>query len=121
MAALGLPQETQEQKAARHTALQAGLLKAIEVPLRAMRTADGCWEAMAAMASHGNLASRSDLEVGARALDTGIWGCYRNVLINAASLADASLREKVETEAKALADRAAARLKDVMAALDARG
>jgi glutamate formiminotransferase/formiminotetrahydrofolate cyclodeaminase len=121
MAALGLPQETDDQKAARHAALQAGLLKAIEVPLGAMRTSDGCWEAMIAMASHGNLASRSDLEVGARALETGIWGCYRNVLINAASLADAGVRERVETEAKAIADRAAARLKDVMAALDARG
>jgi glutamate formiminotransferase/formiminotetrahydrofolate cyclodeaminase len=121
MAALGLPQDSDEQKAARHEALQAGLRKAIEVPLSAMRTADGCWDAMVEMAAHGNLASRSDLEVGARALDAGIWGCYRNVLINVANLADASLRERLEAEAEALASRAAARLKDVTTALAARG
>ena len=54
-------------------------------------------------------------------LDAGIWGCYRNVLINVANLADASLRERLEAEAEALASRAAARLKDVMTALAARG
>ena len=50
--------------AARRAAMQDGLRKAVEVPLRTMRIADGCWDAMLGMAEHGNPASRSDLEVG---------------------------------------------------------
>jgi glutamate formiminotransferase/formiminotetrahydrofolate cyclodeaminase len=68
MAALGLPRETEAQAAERGRALQAGLREAIEVPLRVMRVADACWDAMVDMAAHGNVASRADLEVGARAL-----------------------------------------------------
>jgi len=68
MAALGLPQDTPERAAARKAAMQDGLRKAVDVPLRTMRIGDGCWEAMVEMAAHGNPASRSDLEVGARAL-----------------------------------------------------
>ncbi len=74
LAAVGMPKDTAEEKAARHAAMQDGLKAAVQVPLEVMRTADRCWEAMAEMAAHGNPASRSDLEVGARALETGIWG-----------------------------------------------
>jgi glutamate formiminotransferase/formiminotetrahydrofolate cyclodeaminase len=59
------------------------------------------------MAGHGNTASRSDLEVGARALETGIWGAWRNVAINLPGIADASFREATAAEAEALARRAA--------------
>ena len=40
-----------------------------------MRGADTCWDSMVEMAQHGNFASRSDLEVGARALEAGIAKC----------------------------------------------
>src|SRR5262249_41437045 len=68
MAALALPRDTPERAAARLAAAQAALRRAVEVPLSVLRTGDGCWEAMLEMARHGNIASRSDLEVGARAL-----------------------------------------------------
>jgi formiminotetrahydrofolate cyclodeaminase len=115
LAALGLPRDTPEQAAARESALQDGLRKAVAVPLRAMRIADGCWDAMAEMARHGNPASRSDLEVGARALEAGIWGAGRNVIINLEQVADAAFREATRADVDALTDRAARRLAEVLA------
>ncbi len=42
-----------------------------------MTTADAAWEALVEVAKHGNIASKSDVEVGAKALETGIWGLTR--------------------------------------------
>jgi glutamate formiminotransferase/formiminotetrahydrofolate cyclodeaminase len=97
--------------------MQVGLHKAVAVPLGTMRLGDGCWDAMLEMAAHGNIASRSDLEVGARALEAGIWGAWRNVLINLPGIEDEAYRRQKEEEARALAERAAEQLADVLAEL----
>ena len=89
-----------------------------EVPLEVMRTADGCWEAMAETAAHGNPASRSDLEVGAKALEAGIWGASRNVAINLPGIEDEAFRRATAEEAEALAARAAAKRDGVLKTLD---
>lgn len=115
LAALGLPKATAEEKAARQSAMQEGLKKAIEVPLRTMRLGDSCWEAFLEMARHGNPASRSDLEVGARALEAGIWGAWRNVLINLPGIEDEAFRQQKDDEARALAERARERAAAVLA------
>ncbi|MBI3931966.1 MAG: glutamate formimidoyltransferase [Acidobacteria bacterium] len=120
VAASGLPKDSEEQRAARHAALQAGLRKAIEVPLRTMRLADGCWDALVGMAAHGNVASRSDLEVGAKALETGIWGAWKNVLINLRDVEDETFRTRTTDEAQALAARARAKLDEVLDVLEKR-
>jgi glutamate formiminotransferase/formiminotetrahydrofolate cyclodeaminase len=120
LAALGLPKDTPEQKAVRTSAMQAGLQKAVEVPLRAMRAADACWDAMLEMADHGNLASRSDLEVGAKALETGIWGAWRNVVINVDQIKDEAFRSRVSAEGDEIRQRAAQRLQDVLDVLGRR-
>jgi glutamate formiminotransferase/formiminotetrahydrofolate cyclodeaminase len=106
MAAMALPQDTDKEKAARHEAMQAGLEKAIEVPLTTMRLVDGCWDAMGEMGRHGSVALRSDLEVGARALEAGLWGAYRNVLINLGDIEDEGFKRKVTGEAETLVARA---------------
>jgi glutamate formiminotransferase/formiminotetrahydrofolate cyclodeaminase len=120
LAASGLPKDTAEQKAAREAAMQEGLQKAIDVPLSIMRIADGCWEALVEMAQHGNLASASDLEVGARCLETGIWGAQRNVLINLGEISDEGVRTSARREAEALAARAAERSVEVLKILESR-
>ena len=120
MAALGLPQATPEQKAARHAAMQAGLKRAIAVPLALMRRADTCWPAMLEMAQHGNLASRSDLEVGAKALETGIWGAWRNVLINVEQVEDEAYRAATRAEAEELVQRAETSARQVIEVLAGR-
>ncbi len=120
LAALGLPKETPEAAAAREAAMQRGLHKAIDVPLQTMRLADRCWPALAEMADHGNIASRSDLEVGARALETGIWGAWRNVVINVDQITDAAHRATVTAEADTIVARARDAAADVQRRLDAR-
>jgi glutamate formiminotransferase/formiminotetrahydrofolate cyclodeaminase len=106
LAALGLPKATEEQAARRAEAMEAGLKKAIEIPLTVLRVGDGCWEAMVEMARHGNIASRSDLEVGAKALEAGLWGASRNVVINLAGISDEAFRTAAAAEAEAIAQRA---------------
>ena len=120
LAAVAMPKDTAEEKAARHAAMQDGLKAAVQVPLEVMRTADRCWEAMAEMAAHGNPASRSDLEVGAKALEAGIWGASRNVAINLPGIEDEAFRRAAEEKAQALATRAAAMRDKVLEAIAAR-
>ena len=114
MEAMSLPRDTEEQQAARHAAMQAGLKSAVDVPLSAMRIADGCWDAMAQLAGAINPSMRSDLEVGARALETGLWGSYRNVLINLGDIEDEAFRADVTAEAEALVERASAKSAQVL-------
>jgi len=120
MNALGLPKDTDAQKSARTAAMQAGLQNAVGVPIDVMRKADVCWAPLFEMAQHGNLASRSDLEVGARCLELGIWGAYRNVVINLASIKDAAYKQRTQTEAETISARARDKCAEVLAALDAR-
>jgi glutamate formiminotransferase/formiminotetrahydrofolate cyclodeaminase len=117
MEAMGMPKDTKEEKAARQRAMQEGLKAAVQVPLEVMRIADRAWDAMLKMAAHGNVASRSDLEVGAKALETGIWGASRNVAINLPGIEDEAYRKTAAHESDALASRAAQKRDEVLAAL----
>jgi len=107
VAALGLPRGTHGEKFFRKEQLQKGLKKAIEIPLSTMTLGDQAWDAMVEVARHGNIASRSDVEVGARALEMGIWGAYKNVVINMADIEDETYKKQTLERAAALKDRAA--------------
>jgi glutamate formiminotransferase/formiminotetrahydrofolate cyclodeaminase len=120
LAAVGMPKQTDAEKAARHAAMQEGLKAAVQVPLEVMRTADRCWDAMVEMAREGNFASRSDLEVGAKALEAGVWGASRNVAINLPGIEDAAFRAATGAVAERLAARAAAMRDSVLATLEGR-
>ena len=100
--------------------MQEGLKQAIEVPLTTMRLGDRCWDAMVEMAQHGNVASRSDLEVGAKALETGIWGACKNVQINLGGVEDEGFREQISSEAGGILTRAREKLDEVLAVLEQR-
>ena len=43
--------------------MQAGLKKAIEVPLELMQVASSCWPHVATIAEHGNITAISDIQV----------------------------------------------------------
>jgi len=120
MAGLRMPRETAREQKARFEKMQQGLKTAVQVPLATMQIGDSAWEAMCAIARHGNPASRSDVEVGARALETGIWGAYRNVVINLSDIKDPVYQEKTQTAAKALVERAALKCREVLDILDKR-
>lgn len=120
MTAMKMPKNTDEEKKLRKEKMQEGLKKAVEVPLNVMREADKCWFWMNKMAKYGNLNSKSDLEVGAKSLQTGIWGAYRNVLINLSSIEDDNFREEVKKETNKIIKRSTYSLRVVVSAINKR-
>ena len=120
VAALGLPKATDEEKDYRAEQLQLGLKKAIEVPLTVMRTADRAWEPLKETARYGNLASKSDVEVGAKSLETGIWGAWRNVVINMGDVTDKAYKAETLASAEALKTRASEQCRKVLEILEER-
>lgn len=107
MAAMRMPKKTDSEKKARNDKMQEGLKKAIEVPLTVMRVSDSCWEDMIELAKYGNINSASDLEVGAKSLETGIYGAFKNVQINMPQIEDEQYKKKVLDEGAKILARAA--------------
>jgi glutamate formiminotransferase/formiminotetrahydrofolate cyclodeaminase len=114
VAALKLPETTEEENQYRTAQLQQGLKKAIEVPLSVMALGDKAWDAMIGVAQDGNIASRSDLEMGARALEVGIWGAYRTLVNNMDDIHDTQYRKKIMEKADAMRDRAVERCQKML-------
>jgi glutamate formiminotransferase/formiminotetrahydrofolate cyclodeaminase len=120
MEGLRMPKDNAKQKAARLAKMQQGLKTATRVPLATMQLGDQAWEAMCEVARYGNSASKSDVQVGARALETGIWGAYQNVLINVVEIKDNAFKKKVLKEAEMIMTRARSKGAEVLAILDQR-
>lgn len=120
MEAMKMPKKTPEEIEARDAAMLEGLKTAIQVPLQGMRTASKAWEFMIGMARIGNIKSMSDLQVGAKCLETGIWGCYQNVLINLGDIADEAFKTEVLAEAETIVSKSKEALEQVLEILKAR-
>lgn len=120
MTAMKLPKDTEEQKKLRTGLMQDGLKKAINVPLGVMRTADECWPYMIELAKIGNASSASDLAVGAKSLETGIWGAMKNVEINMGQINDDKYKSAVLKEAGEIMKRAGKNLAEVEKILNGR-
>lgn len=113
MTAMKMPKNTDAEKKVRNDKMQEGLKKAIDVPLSVMRIADSCWDNMTELAKLGNINSASDLAVGAKSLETGIWGAFKNVEINLPQIEDAKYKESVLKEGNNLLSRAKQKLNEV--------
>lgn len=120
MSAMKLPKNTDEEKKLRNDKMQEGLKKAIDVPLGVMRIADSCWDSMAELAKLGNINSASDLAVGAKSLETGIWGAFKNVEINLPQIEDAKYKKQVLSEGNEILNRAKEKLAEVENILNGR-
>lgn len=120
VAAMRLPKDTPEEIKAREVAMDAGIKTAILVPLEVMRIGDSCWENMEEMALHGNMNSASDLEVGARSLEVGIWGAYRNVVINMGDVTDEAWKSEIMKECDEIIARAEGSTKVVLDRMEER-
>ena len=97
--------------------MQEGLKTAINIPLTVMRLGDAAWDSLREVARYGNPASKSDLQVGARALQTGIWGAYQNVLINIKDVRDETYKEKILKEAECMQQRADEKSSEILSIL----
>lgn len=118
--AMRLPRGSEEEKAVRVEAMQLGLKTAIDVPLETMRIANMVWGAMIEMAKVGNINSKSDLQVGARCLEVGIWGCFKNVEINMLDIKDEDYKRVTMKEACGIAKEAKEQCDVVLDILDKR-
>lgn len=119
-AAFGLPKGSPEEKAARTAAVQAAYRGAIEVPLMVMRAALASMALLKAMVETGLPASVSDAGVGALCARSAVLGAGLNVRINAGSLEDRALAERLVGEARELAERARAAEAEILALVDGR-
>lgn len=120
MHAMKMPKNTEEEKKIRNEMMQAGLKKAINVPLSVMKISDSCWEWMVKVAKDGNISSKSDLEVGAKSLETGIWGAHKNVLINLPTIEDEKFKKEINAEAEKILNNSSKKFKEVCDVLSKR-
>ena len=68
--------------------MELGLKTAILVPLNVAKTANQVWAPLKELASLYNVTTKSDLQVAARTIETGVWGAYYNLMINLKSMDD---------------------------------
>jgi formiminotetrahydrofolate cyclodeaminase len=104
MAAYKLPKATDDEKARRATAIQAGLKRATETPLDCARA---CAEVIALSrraSERGYLNVISDGGVGVLAGFTGLRSAALNVYINAPALKDRSFAETATAEIEKLVE-----------------
>ncbi|KAJ4454448.1 putative Glutamate formimidoyltransferase [Paratrimastix pyriformis] len=104
----------------REKAKQLAYKGAVQAPLNTMEVASQAWDAMKLAAQYGNVHSMSDAQVGARALETGIWGAYKNVLINLAEITDTQFVAATRTRADHLLAEATRQCAEVLALADGR-
>lgn len=105
MDAFGLPKNSDEEKAARSTAIQAATLYATQIPLQTMKVAAAAMPIAQAMVEEGNPNSVTDAGVGGLCIRTAVYGAWMNVCINAGGLKDKAMAETLMAEAnKILAD-----------------
>jgi glutamate formiminotransferase/formiminotetrahydrofolate cyclodeaminase len=120
MAAYRRPKDTDEEKAARGEAIQRGLAGAADVPLRVARLATSGLDLAREVTEVGNANAASDGAAGAQLLAAAANAALANVEINAASIKDAALAERLRAEAGQLRGRVAEALEAVQAAFRAR-
>ncbi|XP_054667564.1 formimidoyltransferase-cyclodeaminase isoform X3 [Grus americana] len=88
MEAMKLPKSTPEERERRAAAMQQGLKTAVRVPCALAEKVSGLWPALKDLACHCNLACKSDIQVGAKMLETAVFGAYFNVMINLKDITD---------------------------------
>lgn len=120
MEAKKLPHGTPEEQEIREKALQDGLKEAVHVPLNVIKTASKVWSPMVELAKVGNISSKSDLQVGARSLETAVWGAFYNVKINLKDITDETFSRKVLEEAESLLETAQEKCREILNILEER-
>lgn len=105
-AAFAMPKETEEQKAERSAAIQAGLKACTNTPLECMELCDEAVELCYDFLETGfNRSSASDLGVAFLSLKAAMQGAWLNVLINLSSIKDTAFVEAYRARGEALLER----------------
>lgn len=102
MAALRMPKDTEEEKAARREAMQRGLKEAAVVPLSVAETASEIFPLAEAAVARGNANAVTDGLVSAMMARTAVLSALLNVKINLNSIKDEAFRADMEKQVKGL-------------------
>ena len=108
MAAYRLPKVTDEDKAARTSAIQTALRQATVVPLETLRACAAAMPLAAQVAEAGNRSAASDVGVAVGLLEAAAAGADANVRINLDGLKDEGFNANVSSETSRLAAETAA-------------
>lgn len=98
LAAYRKPKGTDDEKAARSAAIQAGMRAAIAAPLDVMRACAAAAQQGGVVAELGLSSASSDVQVGLALLGAGLRGAQLNVETNLGSVKDAAYVAKVREE-----------------------
>ena len=104
-AALAMPKDTAEEKAARSAAMQSGLVECTESPFNVMILTVKALELADRLVGKSNANAMSDLGVSALSLGAGLRGAWLNVLINVGGIRDEAVADHFRTEGKALLEK----------------
>jgi formiminotetrahydrofolate cyclodeaminase len=116
-----LPKESEAEKAARSSALEAAMLEAARIPLRAAVVASEVLDLAERIAPIGNKNAASDAGVAAQLAAAGLRGALLNVRINLPYLgADEPMRASAPAEIARLEALATSGERAALAAVDAR-
>lgn len=102
MNALGMPKDTDEQKAARREAMQNGLKEAAKVPLEVAETAAKIFPIAEAVVKRGNTNAVTDGLVASMMARTAVIGALFNVKINLGSIKDEAFVAEMAAKVEAL-------------------
>jgi formiminotetrahydrofolate cyclodeaminase len=98
LAAYKLPKGTDQEKAVRSAAIQAGFRAAIAAPLAVMRACAAAAEQGVVVAALGLAPASSDVQVGIELLNAALRGAKLNVEINLGTVKDADYLAKVRSD-----------------------
>ncbi|HEY5967573.1 MAG TPA: glutamate formimidoyltransferase [Chitinophagaceae bacterium] len=114
MNAMSLPKGTDEEKAARKSAINEATKVAIEVPFQVMKLSYDSMEVIKAMAEVGNPNSVSDAGVGALCARSAVMGAFMNVRINASGYDDKSFVEDMLRKGREIEEKAKAKESQIL-------
>ena len=115
MAAMALPKDTDEEKAARKAAMQNGLKSAAKVPCHVAETAARIFPLAKAVVERGNTNAVTDGLVAAMAARTAVIGAGLNVKINLSSIEDEDFVAEYSARVAALEEQAIAAEREIFA------
>ena len=104
-AAMAMPKDTPEQKAARSAAMQAALVECTESPYQIMVLTVRTLELADRLVGKTNANAMSDLGVSALSLGAGLRGAWLNVLINVGGIKDEAIANHFRADGKALLEK----------------
>jgi glutamate formiminotransferase/formiminotetrahydrofolate cyclodeaminase len=120
MSAKRLPNKTAEEKSIRENAMQDGLKKAVNVPLKTAELSLEVIKLCGVVAEYGNPASITDVGVGAQCGFTGVKGGIFNVLINLKDIKDSYFVNEMKLKCKQLEEEAGKELNKVMGVVESK-